>query len=120
MRTTGALLLLVFVSGALSGFFVGRGQLTRHKGDAPTREEVLDRWEYECHLDAGQKASFERIMKESHAKVALLKKAFDEERVAPIRSDVRTNLRGVLREEQKPLFDAYCKERDRQRDESMR
>ncbi len=120
MRTTGILLLLVFVSGALSGFFVGRGQMTRHKGDAPTRDEVLDRWEYECHLDPEQKASFKRIMQESHAKVAVMKKAFDEEKIAPIRSDVRTTLRGVLREEQKALFDAYCKERDRQRDESMR
>jgi hypothetical protein len=120
MRTSWALLVLVFVSGALSGFFVGRGQLTRHMGDAPTREEVLARWAYECHLDPDQKATFEGIMKESHTRVAALKKAFDEEKVAPIRSDVRAKLRAVLRDEQKPLFDAYCKERDRQRDESMR
>ena len=113
------LLVLVFVSGALSGFFVGRGQTIRHKGEDPTREEILDRWEYECQLDPEQKSAFDRIFREYHPRFATVKKTIEPE-LAIIRSEVHDKLRTTLQGEQGPRFEAYWNERSRQRDAKLR
>jgi|SRR5271155_1578947 len=119
MRTSLILLAIVFTSGALSGFFVGRSQAVHHKGDLPSREEILDRFTHEVGLDSEQAATFDRIFTQSHQRFVTVKMKVEPE-LAVIRSDVRAQLRATLRSDQKPLFDAYCDLRDRQRDASMR
>jgi hypothetical protein len=120
MRASWLIFVIVFASGALSGFFFGRGQTSRPStGDMPSRKEILDRFQREVGLDAEQRASFDRIVDANHARFVAVKLRVEPD-LAVLRSDVRTQLRAVLRDQQKPLFDAYCRERDRQRDESMR
>jgi hypothetical protein len=119
MRATWLVFVLVFVSGSLSGFFFGRGQAPHPAGDIPSRKEILDRFQREVGLDSEQRATFEHIVESNHARFVTVKSRVEPD-LAVIRSDVRAQLRGVLRDQQKPLFDAYCRERDRQRDESMR
>ncbi len=110
--------MIVFASGAATGFIVGRSQAPP-SGDLPTRSDVLDAFEREVGLDADQKATFKKIFDTNHPRFREIKLRSESE-LAPIRSEVRAQLRAVLREDQKPRFDSYCNKRDRQRDESMR
>jgi hypothetical protein len=119
VRTTWILLVIAFVSGALSGFFVGRSQAVHHQGDLPSRDEILDRFVDECGLDHEQRATFQRIFDENHPRFVTVKMSI-EPALAALRSEVRVTLRETLREDQKRRFDAYCAERDRQRDANMR
>lgn len=112
-------LLVAFGSGAASGFFVGRSQAPRGTGALPTRAEVLDAFVREVGLDSRQRGEFEKIFEANHERFTSIKRRVEPE-LAAVRSDVRTQLRALLREDQKPRFDRYCNERDRQRDENMR
>jgi hypothetical protein len=116
---TVILFIAVFASGATSGFFVGRSQAARNTGNIPNRTEVLDAFVREVGLDPEQRAAFKRIFDTNHPRVVTIKLRAEAE-LAPIRSEVRTELRSLLRDDQKPRFDDYCNRRDRQRDESMR
>jgi hypothetical protein len=110
---------VVFVSGAASGYFVGRSQVTPRTGDVPNRREVLEAFVREVGLDPEQRASFEKVFDTNHSRFVSVKLRVEPE-LAALRSEVRTHLRGLLRDEQKPRFDQYCNKRDRQRDENMR
>jgi hypothetical protein len=116
---TAIFFVVVFVSGALSGFFVGRAQPAPRSTDLPRWKDTLEAYDREVGLDAGQRASFEKIFTANHPRFNTVKRTIEPE-LATLRSDVRTQLRAVLREEQRPRFDQYCSKRDRQRDESMR
>lgn len=121
MRTSWILVLaVVFASGGVSGFFVGRSQAVRRPGELPTREEVLEAFVREVGLDSEQKKVFEQIFNMNHPRFVAIKSRVEPE-LAAVRSDVRAQLRATLRDDQqKARFDAYCNLRDRQRDESMR
>lgn len=120
MRAWTVLFLVVaFASGAASGFFVGRSQAPRGSGSLPNRAEVLDAFVREVGLDAQQRAQFEKLFEANHDRFTSIKRRVEPE-LAAVRSDVRTQLRALLREDQKQRFDRYCNERDRQRDENMR
>lgn len=115
---TAIFFVVVFASGGLSGFFIGRSQPAR-SGEIPNRKEVLEAFTREVGLDPVQRASYEKIFETNHSRFVTVKLRVEPE-LAALRSDVRTQLRAVLRDEQKQRFDEYCGKRDRQRDESMR
>jgi hypothetical protein len=120
MRAWTVLFLVVaFASGAASGFFVGRTQAPRCNGALPSRAEVLAAFVREVGLDGQQRVEFEKVFEANHDRFTSIKRRVEPE-LAAVRSDVRTQLRSLLREDQKPRFDKYCNERDRQRDETMR
>ena len=112
------LALLMFVSGAASGFAVGRSDLlVRRGGDIPTRREMLDACAREVGLDAVQRARFDQISDANHERFVKVRARIEPD-LAEIRSDVRAQMRVVLTDDgQRSRFDAFFQRRDKQRAE---
>src|SRR5579863_4067477 len=94
---TALLALLAFASGGASGYFVGRGQV-RSAGEIPPRREAIQAFEHEVGLDAGQCEKAEKVFDEYHPRFSAIKLSI-EPQLAPLRSEVRTQIGTLLRED---------------------
>lgn len=110
----GLLVLIGFVSGALSATCVWKRVPARSPTDIASRTEHLDALAEEIALDAQQRARLREISDRSHQDVVRLQTGFAPA-LAAIRSDVRSQIRAMLTREQQSRFEAYCARRDAQR-----
>ncbi|HZV00057.1 MAG TPA: hypothetical protein VFF73_25295 [Planctomycetota bacterium] len=122
MRASGyetvLLALLAFASGGASGYFVGRGQ-ARPMGEIPSRRETIDAFERAVGLDVGQCAQAEKILDEYHPRFSKIKMTIEPD-LAILRSEVRTQIATILREDQKDRYHAWCVKHDAQRDANIK
>ncbi len=116
---TAVFFVVVFASGASTGYLVGRSQPAPRSNDLPRWKDALEAYDREVSLDAAQRAAFEKVFIANHPRFSTVKLKIEPE-LAVLRSEVRTQLRTILRDEQRTRFDQYCIKRDKQRDESMR
>jgi hypothetical protein len=113
-------LLLVFLSGALVGGFASRLYMTRSVVAAPRPEEwrrrYVDEMRTRVKMDSQQVAQLQQILDETRQKYHQLKE--QEKPLAQAIHDAQVaRIRGMLREDQRPLYDQLRAERDRRRQE---
>jgi hypothetical protein len=108
-------LLLGFGSGAATATIYCRSHPDRTATYIPSRSEQVDAMADEIGLDEAQRARVHEISNRTHGDLAKIRESVAPA-LAAIRSDVRSQIRAVLtNDEQRRKFDTYCTRRDLQR-----
>ncbi len=99
------LLVLAFASGFASGIVVTGSRPSRSALDQATRRERLTAIEDEVGLDPDQRKRFEEISDKNHERFLAVTRSVAPD-LAAIRSDVRSQMRTLMTDEQRRRFDA--------------
>jgi hypothetical protein len=108
---------LAVASAAASGFVVGRKTAVPDPVHLTTRKELHDSLAAEVGLDAEQRRLLDEITDRNHERKLKIEQSVQPQLDA-IRAEVRSQLKAMLRDDQKPRFDAWCARRDAERAKS--